>query len=291
MKYCIDYYKKSKILKQVDELNIDYSLQNTTLLEFLITNKDKRVNIVVEDEHYNELMDIIDKINDIKKSNENLQLFLRLQYYSKEEIEKLKEYNIPFYLDIRANNWDIFNGLVELGVSDIYITEDLGFELEKLAEIAHSKGIQLRAYPNVAQSQWDTTPALKKFFIRPEDVDKYANYIDVLEFFGAVDKSETLYKIYAIDKKWYGKLNEIIIGFNSDLDNRFLVPRFCDFRTNCKKKCVKGHSCGICEAVETLSHTLENQGIIFETKKPKSVMKDEEEFKQELDKMLNKEEK
>lgn len=44
-------------------------------------------------------------------------------------------------------------GLIKCGVSELYITDSLGFEIIKVAEIAHSKDVKIRVYPNVAQSQ------------------------------------------------------------------------------------------------------------------------------------------
>lgn len=288
MKYCIDYNKKSNILDKADEINIVYNLKDTTLLEFLLTNQTKRVNICLEDLDMENQLSAIEKIKDIKKSNENLQLFIRLQNLNDDLIKKIKEYDLPFYINLRVNNWDTFRGILDLGVSDIYITEDLCFNLLSVSSIAHSRGVQLRTFPNVAQSQWSSMSSLKKFFIRPEDIDEYSTYIDVVEFFGDVDKTEVLYKIYAIDKKWMGKLNEIIIGFDGDLDSRFILPKFSTYRANCRKKCLKGQNCRICEAIEELSKTLENKGLMFNVKKENPEPKVEEEFKAEIVDLIEK---
>ncbi len=292
MKYCINYNKQSKYIDNCDEINIKYSLQDTVLLEFLMLNKEKRVNIYFENETLENVFAIIDKIYEIKKSDEKLQLFIRLPFVENEIIEKIKNYNIPFYIDSRVNNWDVFNGLINLGVSDIYIVEDLCFDLKNISKTAKKANVQLRAFPNVAQSQWAETPALKKFFIRPEDVETYEPYIDVLEFYGDAKKQDILYKIYNIDKKWFGNLKEIIIGLNSDLDSRFIVPNFATHRTTCKKRCVQGKSCHVCESIEALAETLKLKGLVVDIKKAKSEMKDEEEFKKEMEKKIsNKEEK
>lgn len=46
----------------------------------------------------------------------------------------------------------MFIGLVKLKVKDIYIVNELGFELDKIAEIAHKENINIRIIPNIAQS-------------------------------------------------------------------------------------------------------------------------------------------
>lgn len=86
-------------------------------------------------------------------------------------------------------------------VTDVFITEQLGFEVDKVAEIVHSKDVQVRAFPNVAQVQYENLDDIYKFWIRPEDVELYEDYIDVLEFFGEPEKQKIYYDIYAVDGK------------------------------------------------------------------------------------------
>lgn len=149
-------------------------------------------------------------------------------------------------------------------VTDIYIINELGFSLDKLAIAAHKLGVKLRVYPNVAQtSAFNEMPALKKFFIRPEDIDLYSDYIDTCEFYNSDKKLETYYKIYKEDKKWFGKLNEIIIDFNSEIDNKYIIPRFAEKRIRCNKSCIKGGYCHRCDRIEELSHTLEQSKLII----------------------------
>ena len=152
-------------------------------------------------------------------------------------------------------------------MSDIYIVEDLCFELDKVSKIAHENQVQLRIYPNVAQSSWKYTEDIKKFWVRPEDISLYEKYVDVCEFFGAEKKVVTLLKIYKDDQKWFGKLNEIILGLKNDIDSRFIVPRFAEKRIKCGKECLKGGKCQMCERVVSLSKTLEDADLMVEIEK------------------------
>lgn len=262
MKYCFDYYKTSKRINEIDELNIKYNKKDTTLLEFLNTYKNKRVNICI-----NNLEDFIEdgsfeNIIKIKNENPELSLYLRLPDYNEEIIEKIKETNIPFYLNIGAYCWDLAIGLIDLGVSDIFIVEDLCFDLRELSKYAHSKNVQIRTYPNVAQSAWKNIDWYKKFFIRPEGVPAYEQYIDVLEFYNSLDKGDTLYDIYVKDKYWFGPLKELILGFNSDLDSKFIIPEFDAYRANCQKRC-KNNKCKICKNVGDVAGILKDKDIFF----------------------------
>ena len=89
------------------------------------------------------------------------------------------------------------------------------------------------------------------------------------EFFGNSQQVSTLLKIYKEDKKWFGLLNEIIIGLRSDLDSRFIVPRFAEKRIKCGKECLKGGKCQMCERVVSLSKTLKDANLMIEIDKDK----------------------
>lgn len=262
MKYCIDYHKSFKNANRADEFTINYTKKNDVLIDFLEKFKDKRVNLTIEEElSYTELK----LLKTICDSYSNL--FLRFERYNPDTIELITECGVPFFFGNRVNNWDEFLGLVELAVTDVYIVEDLCFELDKVAAIAHAADIQLRAYPNIAQSSWKDTAEIKKFWIRPEDIEIYEQYIDVCEFFGNEQQVSVLLKIYKEDKKWFGLLNEIIIGIKSDLDSRFIAPRFAEKRSVCGKDCQKGGKCRMCDRVIDLSKTLKTANLMIEIDK------------------------
>lgn len=261
MKYCINYHRNFKNADKADEFTITYNKKNDDLIDFLEKFKDKRINLTIEELlSYSELK----LLKTIRDGYPNL--FLRIENYNDDILEDLTECGIPFFFGNRINNWDEFLGLVELGVTDIYVVEDLCFELDKIAAIAHEENIYLRAFPNVAQSSWKHMHDIKKFWIRPEDIQLYEEYIDVCEFFGAENHISILLKIYKEDKKWFGDLSEIIIGLNTPIDSRFIVPRFAESRIKCNKNCLKGGKCRMCERVISLSKTLKDANIMIDIK-------------------------
>ena len=149
------------------------------------------------------------------------------------------------------------------------------FELDKVSVVVHNAGARVRIFPNVAQCSTEYTKDLKKFFIRPEDTLVYEPYVDTYEFFGEDRKLCTYLRIYKEHQEWFGLLNEIIIGFNSDLDNRFIIPRFPEMRLRCGKRCLKDGTCKICDRIEELSKSLEKLGVVIQTKKGKNEKEDE----------------
>jgi hypothetical protein len=270
MKYCIDYYKGFKYLKEIDEITITYNRRDTSLLAFLLLYKDKRINIYINDENdfiNNDCIKLFDAIKD-QYPELNFVFKLRNHKASKDtyDIIKASDKNYKIFFDEFIRSWDVLHGYLDLGVSDVYIVEELGFNIIDAAALAHERGAQVRVFPNVAQSAWSHSPAFKKFFIRPEDVSIYEPYVDVMEFFrknGNQDSLSIYYKIYAIDKKWFGKLNEMMLSFDSDIDSRAIVSNFAERRLNCGKRCLKGKKCHICEATEKLAFTLEKNNYII----------------------------
>jgi len=258
MKYCLDFRRTTKnIITEADEINFNFEL--ASLLDFLKEYNNKRINIAIQ---FNDL----EKIIKIYKEHNLKNIYIKLPYYEEAAANKLKENEIPFYCATLVSNWDVFQGLIDSGVSDIFITEELGFELDKVSQIAKERQVQIRAYPNICQSQWKNMSKLKTFFIRPDDIKIYEKYIDVFEFFGNPDKQKIYYKIYK-DEQWFGSLKELILDFNIDLDSRFVIPHFAEQRVKCGKKCIKGGSCHLCERIVELSKVLKKNKIIVKNNK------------------------
>ena len=256
MKVCFNYNQfteHSSYILQADEWNIIFNEKDTTLLEFLDNHLDKRINLIIAD------IKLFNFCEEITKKYSNVYIL-----FKDIDLKILKDANITFkfFTNTLVNNIDIMQQLIDLKVTDIYIVEQLGFELEKISKYLHNNNIQVRAFPNVAQSQWKDLSALKKFFIRPEDLELYAQYIDVIEFFEVDKKIDIYYDIYINKRKWFGRLDEIIIDFNSSLDNKYVIPKFAELRAGCRRKCLQGENCNRCEQIENLASSLEKSNLI-----------------------------
>lgn len=265
MKYCAYFSQKSSILDKVDEINVDYDPRELTFVTFLQEHENQRVNICFFDPTL--LEDGISRIIAIHEKYPQLNLAIKFSRYDKEldkYIDICKENNIPFYFSDFITSWDSLHGYVNLGVSDVFIVEELGFELDAVYEITSRANVRIRVFPNVAQSSWKTSPEIKRFFIRPEDTPIYEQYVDVFEFFGDTNRINIMYDVYAVDKEWFGTLDELIIGIHSKIDNRTLTGVFPVRRIKCGKRCMKGKGCNICEIAADLASTLHENGFIIE---------------------------
>lgn len=267
MAYCMIYHPKLKdLVDKMDEICIKYNPKDGSLGRFVQEHPDKRFIIWVE-EPASFTADDLTKIVQIHSANPDIPIAIKISYKNAELAETLltdsQEAGIPAFFDIVARDWDTLNGLIDLHVSDIYIGEDLGFDLVQVSSIAKSAGVKLRTFPNICQTSWKKTDPLKTFFIRPEDAEFYSKYIDCYEFFTTTQPIATLYRIYAIDKKWFGDLNELIIGFNSSLDSRGVLDTFAEKRVKCRKKCVQGRGCLMCERCAELAQTMNEHSLYF----------------------------
>lgn len=272
MKYCMEFYVGGDYMKDADELIILTS-ENHNYGEFIKKRPNQRIIIRVMDEE-----DILDNKNLLKifialKQELNLDNFAVMLPQTCEQekyIAPLKEAGIDYFFFNLADSWIKLRYLIQLGVSDVYITEALGFDLERASDFAHKNGAKVRTYPNVAQEEIPIYD-IYSFFIRPEDIPIYENYIDVCEFFWKTKISEqpVYYKIYAIDKKWFGELQEIIVGLKQSIDSRYIVKQFAETRCHCKQRCLSGGTCRMCDRVLDLAGTLKKVGIIIDnSKKP-----------------------
>lgn len=269
MRYCILYNNKSNIINEIDEIIIRYDKNKilTLFTDFIPKHQEQRIIVDLYESNDEEDIESIKKILSIHKENPQLKFDLRIHKFKEEIVKILKNSDINYFFNHFANNWDTFLGLINEGVSDIYIVEDMCFELDKVSEIAHMKNIKIRTFPNIAQSSWNKTADIYKFFIRPEDIEFYDKYIDVCEFYGENNKNDIYYDIYKNKKKWFGNLKEIITNLNEDLDSRYIIPRFTEQRLKCGKKCLKGSKCQVCNQVLDLSENLKKANLIVKIDK------------------------
>jgi ribosomal protein L44E len=142
--------------------------------------------------------------------------------------------------------------------------------LKLISQKAKEKGKRIRCFCNICQSTWADTPSLKTFFIRPEDIPFYSNYVDTFLF--AVDERDhvrinTLYKIYAKQQKWFGQLKELILRYTGEEDSRFILPIFAEKRSKCGKKCILDNPCQICDRIVTLGDSIRAKNLIIKTSK------------------------
>lgn len=264
MKYAINFYRNCRVLPKADEIIIKYEKTGQEdLVRFareLPQEQRLIVNICMLDAENDDYRIFKDAIS----AHKNMAFMISRDqtiYY-----QDFYEMNLPYFFIEPISNLDDFMGVITLGVTDIYVANELGFYLNKISTICKDKGIQIRVYPNVAQSSSSfPTPGFKKFFIRPEDVELYEQYVDILEFWGPIDKQAVLYDIYH-DGRWQGNLQDIILNLNEEIDNMRIMPVFGEARSCCHKKCAY-NQCHFCDNIKSAATALEVKEIVLKRKK------------------------
>ena len=172
---------------------------------------------------------------------------LKISYFhNKSNIESFKAADLRYFFSDYCCDWTSFLAFIDKGATDIYVVNDLAFELDKLAPIAREYNVKIRVFPNVAQETVNRENEIVRFFIRPEDISAYEPYVDVFEIFGSPKEAEKVFKVYAKDKFWVGYLNALIYNFEEEVFNSFLSQHFGEKRISCGKKCLKGGYCNSC---------------------------------------------
>lgn len=251
MKYCLRYTNITTKLAKADEITIKY-ISDKGLIKFIEKYNTQRINLLVDPAQFEDIE--IKKLAAIRSTYPDYKFAVALAAFNKELIQKLKASNIPFYIATPCKNWEEFHILIKEGVSDINLSGPLAFELSKVKRVLESldQKPQIRVTPNKVENLNPNMNSLVGFFIRPEDVVLYEDYIDVLDFEG-IDMQDIFFGIYAERKRFIGRLNQCVYGIKEDVDNGGLIQLFGERRINCGRQCLEGGSCNRCFNLAELS--------------------------------------
>lgn len=254
MNCAFNFWRGSHYINKIDEIIIKYYDYTTfdAIETFMFHHPNQKVTLKVSDiEGFADLIENNQEEFKNLNNNEKFSIMLNVPNYDDETINLFfKSYKAKFFYRILIQDWDNLTAIAETGVSQVYISGDLAFQLDNVKSALESKNIQIRVVPNIVQSSAPSLDPMIKFFIRPEDLFFYKLYVDTIEFYTEPDnleKQDALYSVYFIDKKWLGDLPLLIEGFdNKYIKNQFIASTFGQRRASCKKRCCKGKICNFC---------------------------------------------
>ena len=162
--------------------------------------------------------------------------------------------------------WEL-KGLLDLGVNQVLLDAPIYFSLNKVRHIC-GDNVELRINVNQCMNGYmKRKDGVCGTYVRPEDVDEYAKYIQHMEFSSdSLKQEQTLYHIYAENKHWPGNLNLLLTYLNEDVDNRGfeILPTddndtkfFAHRRMNCGQKCLEDGRCNMCYSVFRLINNID----------------------------------
>lgn len=266
-------FKMNESLNDVaKEFNIRFNPQKNSfekLVDFIQEYENKRINI-----EFPEGLDL-PTIRAINKIADNV--YIRLFPQDFIHLKTLQEYGCKFFPDsnISAVNYTTLDCYISLGVSDIYIADDLCYNLKEVSKICSKNNIQIRMILNeIPSTAYDKSHNPRSPIFRPQDYELLKSYIDVFEFNCVENKKinwnkmKVLYKAWFEKHDWHGNLQEI----NKDLlfyfPNQSIVPEFTSYKINCGKHCISraNSKCNKCEQLIDLGVMLASKNIQLKKK-------------------------
>lgn len=277
MKYAVQYNSSFRYLNEVDEVVFQYS-GTDQIIDFIpsVLQEEQTAVINLTEIAEENIKEVIVYLNKLKEIHSNFKVQIDF-YNQKDFIGLLNDNDIQFMFWNMAGDRDILTAMLNYNITDIYIVEDLAFNLKDISEYLKGK-VSIRVFPDIAQYKrgaGDEISDLTKFFIRPEDVELYEEYVDVLEIFRLDIRQSTVYEVYK-QEQWLGALDFLIMDFKAGISNTHIEPHFGKTRLNCGKRCAFG-KCNVCKNIEQLSKSLEDAGLEIVKPRKRSEVPVEEE--------------
>lgn len=237
MKYCVSGRQPKSILKQADEIKMQYK-DCERILDYIeeFSNKTFIVEIPKDEIGIDwSLLNVFkEKLNNFILCVHNLNL-----------INEIKEKDFKFYWAYPIVTWYELEGIAALNPVYLFLNAPLSFSLQKIKD---KYNIPIRLCPNIAYDSYiPRDNGIYGTWIRPEDVQIYENWVDTFEFItDDLKKESTLIHIYKDNKQWPGNLNLLLTNLNYNVDNRAIPEKIGKIRANCEQKCKSGGSCKFC---------------------------------------------
>ena len=246
MKKCLVYFRNSEYDMSAEELIIKFK-ESDKWQDFLNLHSNQKVIVPID--NANNFEYVLKQVN----NPFNLVFMFSPDMECLNVVTKIcKESGVPYFYDTIVKDWETLYQIMNEGVYSVYIGGDLGFDLPLIKKIYSSFDTSIRVIAN------SNIKDIYSFFIRPEDLDLYTPYIDVIEMRFPVDKPElrdSLFNIYFKQKKW--NLDMSYLTFDEiKFPNKYMEEIFGVKRLNCHHRCMKGKQCDLCGVLVNFSNTL-----------------------------------
>lgn len=247
MKVCLSSRNTIEYLKKAQEIKVRYA--DREVIPDLVEDYPKATIILSLSSEF-----ALDETawNDIKMYNELAQNKFICCAENLLQMNCCKENNIKFYYGYPINSFYELRSLKNLGVSYVRLAPPLTHLLPEVAKF----GIPVRAIPNVCyQGYLPHENGIHGQWIRPEEINMYDLFIDVIEFEDCnTTKEQALYRIYMEEQEWPGELNALYTNFNYPGVNRMIDPNLVRTRVKCGQRCEQNGSCHLCDTIIRLAN-------------------------------------
>lgn len=259
MKYSLSSRQTEEYLNKCDEIRVTYNDRNI-IFDLIEKYPNKSIALLRYFSHKDIEIDWkeIETFNTLTQGN-----FVFGATFINDLVE-CKKRNIKCYYLEPIRTFRELNGLKKLGVEYVIIDAPLFFQMDKVKQF----NIPVRIAANLSLREIlpydDGVPGP---WIRPEDIETYEPYVDMIEFLRAnLDEEKALYRIYAEQANWPGDLKMLIKDLNYSGVNRMIPPDLAQKRLNCGQKCQENGKCRLCWRMLDLA----NPDLLREYQKPKT---------------------
>lgn len=191
----------------------------------------------------------------------------RLKPSDVQYIEELKENNVKYFFDkeMLVTDYTNLDAYVRAGVTDVYIGDDLCYNLKDVSNYLEENNIKMRLVLNrIPATSMDRNINPKSPIYRPQDFDLLNIYFDMFEFdvgdYGNENwnKLNVLYKTWFKNQYWHGDLREINEDLQILFPNDMIIPEFTSYKVNCERRCNQRatSSCRKCEQFLNIAYQL-----------------------------------
>lgn len=199
-----------------------------------------------------------------------------------QEAPGTREWDIPHFYSIEYAA-DTLEKIRRIGLTpnatDVYIFGEVCFKMREVKTLAERFNLKIRMIPNLLQGGYgdDHPDNITAFWVRPEDLCLYSDFVDVIEFnFDEVGKQKVMYDIYFTHGKWEGPISLLVPGL-AGVENRHFTRDFTEQRLNCKRICTLD-LCHSCQRMMNIGQMLEGNNLIteFDHQEGVATVKDED---------------
>ena len=274
MRVCASYHIPPTMWTQVDELR--FSTQALAqAIPYMEEHRDKKVIIEILD--LNDCGIAEEKLKTILAENENMYL----DCYSIEDFMKLSiacpshcMYHYP------VNTYNMLYFLLQYPISDITIGEPLNFDLDRVVAAVrqYDRKVKIRVIPAFGRPSLfnniaDVDNGIRHFWILPQHMSQFEDYIDVVDLLSNNTERETTLVRVFLKGSYTRELSYYLENCESGMLCDLITNEFVKRRLNCGQRCMQtadSSYCHYCQSEEALYHRLRERQASDNPIKPQS---------------------